>query len=533
MFCLFGFLTFFQEIFIMKLVDILTLKAITFFTIGVFNLLIALLLWRKGKSKATFHLGFVGLFSCLFALSFWGAYFFWEKNSFLGELFTKATWLGVLMLPAFITFIYYFSEKTKNLKIKSFSLYLVAITISLLALFTSLFIKKLYLQGTFIEDTPGALEPLGRIYILFCIILGLTNLLRYYFKATGLKRLQVKYLILGIIFYALGGIIAAGLIPLFFKTALYVEFVPYFSVIWVALTAYTILKYRLMDIQVAIGRGLMYFLSFLTVILVALLFALFNQYLEHPMSFTTAVPFIALLSIFLFQIIKYFERVGAKYFYPEFYQTKIAILELEERLKRVLELKTLGNLLNNTLKNTFQLEKIAILIKDLETKDFQILSNLGFRKKILVYFLKNDFLHCYLEITSKPLIREEMPALVEKKKGEEKIEFQALEKEMEKIKAAILLPLLFQRDLIGIIILGEKTSKEAFSAQDIKLLATVSHQASIALKNATLFAKLRKRKEELENFYRLTVDRELKMVKLQRRIQELEEKLKEKGTKDS
>jgi len=73
--------------------------------------------------------------------------------------------------------------------------------------------------------------------------------------------------------------------------------------------------------------------------------------------------------------------------------------------------------------------------------------------------------------------------------------------------------------------LGDKKSQEAFSNEDLELLNNLSYQASIALKNASLFAEVNKRKEELESFYRLTVGRELKMIELKSKIKELEEKL--------
>lgn len=98
---------------------------------------------------------------------------------------------------------------------------------------------------------------------------------------------------------------------------------------------------------------------------------------------------------------------------------------------------------------------------------------------------------------------------------------------MEEIGAAILLPLLFETKLIGIILIGEKANQEGFSAQEISLLGHLSHQASVALKNATIFAEVRKRAVELAKFYRLTVERELKMRKLEQRIKELEERIKE------
>jgi len=118
------------------------------------------------------------------------------------------------------------------------------------------------------------------------------------------------------------------------------------------------------------------------------------------------------------------------------------------------------------------------------------------------------------------LIREELKSIIKKTKTEEDI--------LGELGIEVLLPLIFEKKVIGIVVLGNKISGEAFSSQDLDLLSTLSSQVSIALKNASLFAEISKRKEELERFYRLTVGRELKMAELKKRIKELEEKLEEK-----
>lgn len=84
--------------------SVFELKAVVFLGIAVVNFIFALFLWKKGKTKATLHLGFFALFSSIFALSHGGAYYFWGRDDFLSLVFTRTTWSGILMLPAFLTF---------------------------------------------------------------------------------------------------------------------------------------------------------------------------------------------------------------------------------------------------------------------------------------------------------------------------------------------------------------------------------------------------------------------------------------------
>jgi hypothetical protein len=513
---------------------IFELKAVIFLVIALVNFIFAFLLWKKGKSKATFHLGLFALFAGLYAFSVGGSYFFLEKNNQLSLIFSRTSWLGLFMLPAFLTFTYYFTERARNLPIKSFFfsslLYISALVIVLLTIFTPLTYKQVYSRGVFIEGKFGVLDPIGRIYILLVIILAIGNLFIYYNKVKGFRRIQTRYFLVGTIFFALGGFIVAGLVPLFFKTISYAENVTYLSIIWVALTSYAILRYRLMDIELLIGKAVAYLLLFVTAIFLTFLLVLFNQTLDQPFSFQAAIPFIILITILLFQLFKFYEKLGERYFYPTFYQTKIAITQLEERLQRIFEVETLSLLLSNTLKNIFAFEKIAIISKDLEKPSFQISFNNGFKEIELYFFIVNKFLHSFLERNPRLLTKPELPLLIKKKKGEEKENLEELKTNLETIGVEIIIPLLFEHQLIGIILIGEKANREGFFSQEIDLLESLSQQVSLALKNATLFTEVQKRKEELEHFYRLTVEKELKMRQMARKIKQLKDELKKRGS---
>jgi len=58
---------------------------------------------------------------------------------------------------------------------------------------------------------------------------------------------------------------------------------------------------------------------------------------------------------------------------------------------------------------------------------------------------------------------------------------------MKRIEASLCLTLIIKNKLIGIIVLGEKISKDAYTKEDFDLLATLSNQASVAIENASLY----------------------------------------------
>ena len=85
-------------------------------------------------------------------------------------------------------------------------------------------------------------------------------------------------------------------------------------------------------------------------------------------------------------------------------------------------------------------------------------------------------------------------------------------------------PLLTQERLMGVInlfTLGENR----FSPGDMALLKALSAQMSLSVAHVRRIDELRERNEELEKFNRLAIDRELRMIELKKRINELERQL--------
>jgi len=520
---------------IMSNIGLTHIQATGFFIVTLLNFLFALLVWRRIRNKASFHLGLAALFSGLYSLSQSGVFYFWKISPNLQFFFWKMTWIGALIIPSFLAFFYYFSGKVKYIFIKICFWYTGATLIFFASIFTSLIIKgrPVFVPQFFsFNGTTGFLEPLARLYLLLGISVLLAELIIYFLKVKGFKRLQAKYLILGMLIYAGGSLVVSAIIPFFLKTVAFIPMVAYLSFFWIALTVYAFLKYRLMDIRVVLGKGTAYFLSLFTVVIVGVLSVFFNNRLSHPLSCFILVPTIGLLSILLFQLTKIYEKIASRYFYHTFYNAKMVIYDLEKKLAKVLNLKELSPLVAKTLKNTLKIEKIAVvLIREQEgEKKYDFQEIFGFDEKKLLLLIKSNPLESYIKEKSNKiiLIKEEIYSdIVKREKADRKIDSAAynLKKEMEKLGVEIIVRLLFENEIIGLIIIGEKISGESFTFQDLKLLESFSYRASAAFKNASLYSQIIKEKEELEKFHKVTVGRELRMIELKKQIKKLEEQL--------
>jgi len=74
-------------------------------------------------------------------------------------------------------------------------------------------------------------------------------------------------------------------------------------------------------------------------------------------------------------------------------------------------------------------------------------------------------------------------------------------RQMELFKANIALPLYYKKSLIGVLILGDKISKEKFTRQEIGFFMTLANDAAMAISNAQLIQSLQERIEEIKDLY--------------------------------
>ena len=99
----------------------------------------------------------------------------------------------------------------------------------------------------------GPLYLLLIIFFSFYSLLGLHILLKTYLATSGNRRNQLKYLFWGsLLGYSFG---TSAFMPVYNITTFPYPFGGYAITIYVCITAYTIIKYRLMDINIAITRG--------------------------------------------------------------------------------------------------------------------------------------------------------------------------------------------------------------------------------------------------------------------------------------
>lgn len=112
----------------------------------------------------------------------------------------------------------------------------------------------------------------------------------------------------------------------------------------------------------------------------------------------------------------------------------------------------------------------------------------------------NSPLIAYLKKIKKAIVLEEISREIETSGNpdSEKIrELISIKEELEKLGAALCIPLFFEDKLIGLFNLGNKLSQDMYTDEDIDLLTTLSNQLAIAIENATLHEEMLKAQKQL------------------------------------
>ncbi|MCM8760848.1 MAG: HD domain-containing protein [Candidatus Omnitrophica bacterium] len=76
-----------------------------------------------------------------------------------------------------------------------------------------------------------------------------------------------------------------------------------------------------------------------------------------------------------------------------------------------------------------------------------------------------------------------------------------LKRQMDLIKASLCVPCYFKKDLLGILVLGEKISGDPFTREEMGFFVTLANDAAMAIANAQLIDNLHQKVEEIKGLY--------------------------------
>jgi len=385
--------------------------------------------------------------------------------------------------------------------------------------FTSLFFSAVSLTPFLIEGVtrfaphfspqPGPLFPLFMVFFAVVFVEILYRLLIAIKNARGYRRSQLIYVNWAYLLGAISGIIHFA--AAYFQK----EPLPHdiFIIVYPFILTYAILRYRLMDIRVAITRTGVFLVVYTLVLGVPFLLATLGQgwlrellgerWLIGPMALIAALatggPF---LYIFLQRRAEAILLREQKHYHETLRRTAAGMV-------RIHNIQVWLDLIADVFFDTVRVSHCAIYLFDEPSEGFSLQRACNAKEPYPQSVSKNNALIRYLKKHREPIVYDEIRQQSEEGSGQF---FNKIEQQMKLLNATVIIPSFSGSDLSAIFVLGDKSSGRLYTSEDLSIFAVLASQAALALDNARLYEdienQVRQRTRELVETQRLLVQAE-------------------------
>ncbi|MCU0640637.1 MAG: ATP-binding protein [Candidatus Margulisbacteria bacterium] len=380
------------------------------------------------------------------------------------------------LIPAvFFYFTHYFSRDEWSINFP------VRLAIKLSAVvFAVLSFSRFIVAGTTVlagrhHFLPGMLFPLFLVYFIGLMLFSFYRLAIRYQHSAGALRLQIGYIFFAFLVGTSFPIVTNLILPLSGYSDL-AGIGPLALIITLGIISYTIIRHRLMSIEIVIQRGVVYAIATVLIMsLYALAVMTSELYLRRAIGynsvFVTALAALALAALYQ-PVIRLLQQVADRLFFRGRYNYQKTLRHISQELAAVIRLDQLVKLVVTVLNKTMQVSESAFLLAERGRFRSLPLELPGYKQLELD---ANNPLIARLIASRAALSRDELTAEPE------------LRAAMERLGVAVWLPIISQEQLIGLIALGDKLSGDSYSTEDLALLATLASQTAVALENARLY----------------------------------------------
>lgn len=369
-------------------------------------------------------------------------------------------------------------EKRKTLRIY----YLSAVVISLvIALFPERFVKDVaYKRWIYYSPIAGPTYFIDMFLIIVILISICYELIAAYREATGYKRNQIKYLFIALFSAMLA---ACTTIPVAFDIDIYLYGFFLFPLYGISST-YALLKYRLMDVNILIGRTLSSVFILAPMIIFHAVFVSFLQ--SHGVGYliSNSLSLLILFAVFLLTPFAYTVREAANFLaFRGRYDYQSVLKESTTALVTILELRLLLNYIIGVIVKNLQVPRVSLLLQYEAKGEFKIEASYGLERQVIAsYALKSEEgITAYLRERPEIFVRDEMRRALPREA------FKRTYGDLHRIGAEVIVPLVYKEELKGVLNLDNKLSGQMYNQDDLDILKSLGAQAAISIENARLY----------------------------------------------
>jgi signal transduction histidine kinase len=435
-----------------------------------------------------------------FSAAFWIFCYFkmiTSANVATGLFWSRALHAGAVFIPLLFLHFGMILLNLSQEKRKIIVVYYIFCFILLALLPTKLFVLDAAPKFAFrYFIVPGPLYHLFTLYFFTCAVYTLYYLLNGFRNSRGLRRNQLKYLFFAyLIGYGGGGV--SAFLPLFNIPTPHWGL--YLIPLCMVIITYAIVKYRLMDINIAIKTGTAYVsLAVLTTgISIGLILGadrVFAGYPGYNPILATAIILLIIIPVFTYVLPwarPKTENAVEKILYKNKYAYLDTLRDFSQRMTFILNQEELMQSIVKKVVDLMGVVSAYVFVANEVTGKLELKAQTGETLPDDSIISEGSAIIEHLRKNKRPFLKEEMERILPHK------EMAEIEDDLRSLEAVLCFPLIAEDELIGICALGEKVSKEMFSHLDIELLETLCNQIALIINYRRMEEQLRRQEKLL------------------------------------
>ena len=350
------------------------------------------------------------------------------------------------------------------------------------------------------------------IFATFFLVFFLISMLFGYVawkKSDSIRRKQVAIYMIGLLICSIPGFAVDLLLPALGDYR-YVWVGPVATIIFLFAIMYSIVRYRLMDVKMAVARSVSYMLLLIALAVVYIISAyiisivVFQRSLTIDSHVNLMNMILAMVLAVAYQPVKrFFDKFTDRVFYYGEYDADTFTREISKILTYTADLQLLTRRVSSYIASSLKAEKVAFCIPEKG-----IYGRAGRRRIAVVEEDIRSIMDYYYKNCSFPEV-----ILANQVKDPE------LKKLLDIHRTKIVMPLLYQNQETGILFLGEHKSL-GYSSRDIEMLESIAGELAVSIRNSLSLEEI----NELNKSLQRRIDEATKELRFSnRQLQRLDE----------
>ena len=411
------------------------------------------------------------------------ALFLWRLNH-VGVIFIT------IFFVHFITSLYPRAEqqKTRKLILGSYLVGIIFLILNLSGILIQEVQSKFYFNF-FINASP-VYYPFFFLWVAWAVF-GLIKLFKLYSISSPTQKRQLRYFSLSMFIAYLGGI--PNFIPTFNILIPYlIPFGTYAIALYGFIAVYAIVKYHLLDIRVLALRTFVFVVVYLPILsLPVFAGAHFKESLQaifHDNWWIIPVGMQMVLAPVGLIIYSRIKSRAENLLMKEQRDYQRTLLQVSQGIMLVKDLNKLVKRIVYVVSRVIKIKNVALFLLDKETHRYSV-KTVRYKGQLDpgLSFGSEDVIIQYLAAEKAPLVLEELKARLHGDSVKNQSNIEVIERLMEKLKIAVIVPSFVQDMIIGFLVLGEKANTQPYTQHDLNVSKLLANQAALGIENAIFY----------------------------------------------